>query len=466
MKRTESCFPDGGPGDDDEAVTGIYRTPVRNVPLAVGLVVSAVLGCCDYSDSLSDDFTSGRRLFITAVIASVLIIRTLRRAVIVSPTGLEARRTLWTWRVPWSVVESFAIGTRPDPSRRRGPMTMVLIDGSSHCARVGWGRRGQPTFAEVADAARRHQRVGERAYLEPNGPLVALLLGGVALIIACAVGDAGRMNQRLFRAGAVFYTPEQLRGLRYQIVIAEAIAWILGVAVGAAAIAALVWWRHPRGVAPAGPWPACLPFPDDDLARASSPPTMIHGATAPWPSPHAAPGQAPLLDIPSLVVCQPDGVYKADGTLLAAISSRRVTWTEVTVHTFWRARGEAVFSVQIQAPVEAAASHSLSPGARWTLTSWASPLPAVLEVAANDASSLILSGDTTAGVRLMPVRSGLRGCRYAAVDECRRSVATLERSQRGWECRIGEELSPMTRLLLCVAPLWAEDRYHHLKPSG
>jgi hypothetical protein len=164
-------------------------------------------------------------------------------------------------------------------------------------------------------------------------------------------------------------------------------------------------------------------------------------------------------------VCQPDGVYRADGTLLAAISSRRVTWTEVTVHTFWRARGEAAFSVQIQAPAEAAASHALSPGARWTLTSWASPLPAVLEVAA-DASSLTLSGDGSAGVRLMPVRSALRGCRYAAVDEYRRSVATLERSQRGWECRIGDELPPLTRLLLCVAPLWAELRYYHLKPSG
>ena len=199
MDRTESCLPDDdGRGDDDEPVAGFYRTRVRNVLLAVVLAGSAVLGCSDFSGSSSEDFTSSRRLAITAVIASVLIIRTLRRVVIVSPTGLEARRTLWTWRVPWSVVESFAIGDKPDPSRRRGPMTVVLIDGSSRCARVGWGTRGQPTFPEVADAARRHQRLHQRGYLEPNGPLLAFLLGGVALITACAVSETGRMNQRLF----------------------------------------------------------------------------------------------------------------------------------------------------------------------------------------------------------------------------------------------------------------------------
>ena len=466
MDRTESCLPDDdGRGDDDEPVAGIYRTRVRNVLLAVVLAGSAVLGCSDFSGSSSEDFTSSRRLAITAVIASVLIIRTLRRAVIVSPTGIEARRTLWTWRVPWSVVESFAIGEKPDPSRRRGPMTVVLIDGSSRCARVGWGRRGQPTFPEVADAARRHQRLHQRGYLEPNGPLLAFLLGGIALVTACAVSETGRMNQRLFRAGSVSYTADELRELGYEIAIAEAIAWILGVALVGTAIAALVWSRRPRGVAPVGPWPGSLQFPDDDLGRASSPPTGVHAATASWPPPHAVPGQAPLLDIPSLIVCQPDGVFRTDGALLAAISSRRVTWTDVTVYTFWRARGEAACSVQIQAPPGAAAVDALSPGARWALTSWASPLPAVLEVATDDASSLILSGDGTADVRLMPVRSALRGCRYTAVDEHRRSVATLERSRRGWECRIGEELPPMTRLLLCVAPLWAERRYHHLNPS-
>ena len=64
-------------------------------------------------------------------------------------------------------------------------------------------------------------------------------------------------------------------------------------------------------------------------------------------------------------------MFSAEGTLLAAISHRKVAWTEIDSYTYWSARGVAAFSVQIQPPpVVTPAGAALSVGARWLITSW------------------------------------------------------------------------------------------------
>ena len=450
----------------EEAQTGVYRTTKRNVVLAAFLTCSAVFGCSDFTGS-SRGWPWTWRVPVAVVVAAVLVTRALRRALIVSPFGLEARRTLGTWRVPWSAVESFAVGGASDPTQRDGPLTVVLIDGSTRSKRVGFGRPGQRHVTEAAAAARRNPLLRARGYLDPNRPLQVFILAGVALMVACAVMDAGRINRRLLRAGEVSYTADELRELELEIAIAGGTTVALSVTLVLAGVAAGIWSRHGRGVAPSGPWPAALRFPGDDDSGASSrsPAPYGHGraeAVGPRPSP----SRPSPFDIPPLVVCCHDGVFSADGTLLAAISRRLVAWSELETCTYWSARGVADFSVQIQPPaVVTAAGGALSAGARWHLTSWESPLPAHVEVAAPGGAELILRSAGTADLRLTAERWLDSGDRYTVIDDHHRPQATMKRSWRRWECRALVDLPITTRRLLCVAALWAERRSLWLSSS-
>ena len=126
----------GGHGGDDadEETSAVYRTWLRSVVIAVALIAFGIA------------------LKIAFLPAVILAVRAFQRAVIVSPFGLQARRTFSSWRFPWSEVESFAIGDR---AWRKASLTVVLVDGSTRSARVGLGRRRKRSFAEVAAAAQR-----------------------------------------------------------------------------------------------------------------------------------------------------------------------------------------------------------------------------------------------------------------------------------------------------------------------
>jgi hypothetical protein len=454
----------GGRDDAGGELAGVYRTRLRNFVLAVVLAGSAVLGCSNFSGSSSGDWMWSRRVPIAVVLGSVVVARVLRRAVIVSPFGLEAHRTLYTWRVPWSAVESFAVAGPSGSTIGEGPLTVVLIDGSTRYARVGCGRRGECAFAEVAAAAQHHSQVRPRGYLDPNRPLQVFILGGIALMVVCAIADIGRMNYRLFRAGEVFYTADELRDLELEIAIAGAAAVFLYVTCVVAGIAAVVWSQRTRGVAPTGPWPAMLRFPGDDDPDTFSPAPAGDGdrPVATLPPPHPAPSRRPPFDIPPRVICRDAGVFNAEGTLLAAISHRKVAWTDIDTYTYWSARGVVAFSVQIQPPpVVTAAGATLSGGAQWLITSWESPLSDHLEVATPHA--LILHSAGTADSRLIADHPTDKGRRYTAVDEHHRTLATIERSWPGWECQMNSDLPITTQRLLCVASLWAEQQYTWLR---
>ena len=206
-------------------------------------------------------------------VAGVLVVRTLRRAVIVSPFGLEVRRTFITWRVPWSVVESFAVRGFRGRARSAGPLTVVLVDGSVRSVRVGARRHRQRDFSEVADAARRRPNVRPRGYLGANSPLVLFVLSGIALMVACAVADIARLEHR-YLTGLPSTRAAELRGLEHRIVFGDGFAVLLYVIVVVTGIAAVVWSRRARGAAPVGRWPEQFP---DDLGGTSWPPPAADG---------------------------------------------------------------------------------------------------------------------------------------------------------------------------------------------
>jgi hypothetical protein len=450
-------------------LVGVYRTWLRNMTLAAGLIGLAVCGCTEFTGPTGGGLFWSRRVPIAVVVATVLVVRVLRRAVIVSPHGIEARRTLFTWRVPWSAVESFAVGHEPSHSEHEGPLTVVLLDGSSRRAHVGAGRPGRPSFADVAAVAREHPRSRSRAYLEANVPLGVFIVAGITLIVACAIVDTGRANHRAFEAGEVAYTAKELDDLKLEIAVAGAASVALYVTLVVAGITALVWSRRSRGVAPTGPWPASLRFPDDDEpgSEPSSPSAAGGGPVRSLPAPHPSPVRGHRFEIPPLVICQGDGVLSADGKLLAAISHREVAWTPTEAYTYWSARGVAAFTVQIQTPTALAGpGGALAVGARWLMTSWDSPLPDHFEVAGPIAAALLLHPAGATPARLVVAdRSSDKGLRYTAIDD-HQTLATIERrSNGGWECRMYTDLPPTTRRLLCVASLWAERRHISLRSS-
>lgn len=441
----------------------MYRTWLRSVVIAGVVTAVAVRACGDFSESPAGFLVWSRRVPIGVVVASVLVVRALRRAVIVSPFGLEARRTFTSWRVPWSAVESFAFRGPLDRTRPDGPLTVVLIDGSMRWARVGARRRGQRDFAEVAAAARRRPRVRPRGYLGPNWPLLLFLLGGIALSVVCAGADAE--VERLRRAAELSFMAKQHREWQDQIPVADRCALALYGFVVVGGVAAVVWSRRTRGVAPSGPWPVRLRFPDDVPGAGSrSPAGDRERPVGSLPPPQAPLSRRRPFDIPPVIVCREEGVFTAEETMLLAISHRKVTWTEIDMYTYWSARGVADFSVQVGTPPAIPSAGALSSGARWPITAWQEPLRANIEVAI-DESGLVLHVADMADCRLIADQPSDQGFSYTAVDEHGRTTATIGRSWSGWMCQMSSDLPVTTRRLLCVAACWAEQRYATLHPS-
>jgi hypothetical protein len=392
-------------------------------------------------------------------VAGFLVVRVLRRAVIVSPFGLEARRMFITWRLPWSAVEAFAVKGAPELARGEGALTVVLVDGSTRSVHVGSRRHGHRDFAEVAAAARRHPLVRQRGYLGPNWPIVLFILGGLALMVACLVADIGRAEHRKLAALRTT-TAKQLDDLQTQIAIGDAFAVALYVVVVITAVIAVVWSRRERGVAPTGPWPAKLRFPDD-VPGTPTPPAMPspsgdeERSVGSWLPPRVPCRPNCPLDIPPVVICQDDGVFDPDGALVAAISHRKVAWTEIDHYTYWSARGVADFSVQVQPPHVVLGGGALMSGTRWRLAAWDEPLQAHAEVTV-DQSGLVLQGAGVADCRLKLATT--TRSHYAVIDETGRTLATMEQAFPGWKCRMSSDLPLATRRLVCVAALWAEQR--------
>jgi hypothetical protein len=381
--------------------------------------------------------------------------------VIVSPFGLEARRTFITWRVPWAAVESFAVGKPLDRARNEADLTVVLIDGSTRSAHVGARRHGERDLTEAAAAARRHPRPRHRGYLGPNWLIVLFTLSGIALLVACAVADIGRSEHKKLSSVRTT-TAKQLRDLEKQIAIGDGFAVALCLLTAATGVAALAWSRRSRGAAPTGPWPRGLRFPDDVSGTPSPSTAQVPSADGERPPGSLPPPQAPQrlrgpLHIPPVVICRDEGVFDADGTLLLAISHRKVTWTETDFYTYWSARGLADFSVQVQPPPRATGAGALLSGARWRLVAWEAPLRADVEVSSYE-GSVSLQAVGTADCRLIVEERPRNGYRYVAIDRLRRTLATIEPSWPGWRCEMSADLPLATRRLLCVAALWAEQR--------
>jgi hypothetical protein len=258
------------------------------------------------------------------------------------------------------------------------------------------------------------------------------------LLVVCAVVDTSRANYRLYLAGELPYSGWDLTELRSTIVIGPVVAGALYVALVATAIAAVNRWRRPLDVAPADhPWGA---------------------AARPLPL-ETSHDEGGAIDVPAVIVCRPEGIFTAAGTLLAAISHRAVAETGVDTYTFCTASGAPVFAVQMQPPSTATtANGAFEAGARWLLTSWESPVPAYLEVG-RGGDALGLWAGALVGGRLSSDPSSPSSQTYVAVDDYGRTFATIERCPFGWECRMDDDLPIEIRYLLCVAPLWTARRH-------
>ena len=376
------------------------------------------------------------------------------RGVIVSPFGLEVRRTFITWRVPWSVVESFAVKGFRGRARSAGPLTVVLVDGSVRSVRVGARRHRQRDFSEVAAAARRRPNVRPRGYLGANSPLVLFVLSGIALMVACAVADIGRLEHR-YLASLPSTRADKFRELESWIAAGDVFAVQLYVIVVATGYRRLRLVAASPRAAPVGRWPEQFP---DDLGGTSWPPPAADGERpavgSRLPPQALLSGRRPL-DIPPVVICRDDGVFDADETMLLAISHRSAAETKIDTYTYWSARDVADFTVQVVPAPAARVDGELSIGALWLITGWATPQPVYFEATSDDAD-LILRGVGTAECRLIVDPSD--GGRYTVIDERRQILATIEAALPGWRCQMSTELPLTTRRLLCVAALWAEQR--------
>jgi hypothetical protein len=251
--------------------------------------------------------------------------------VTVSPYGLEARHTFTSWRVPWSGVRSFAVDTGPFG------LTVLLSDGSTRSAWVGSRRNGERDFATVAAGAQRSERDRARAQLSPNRPVLLFLLGGMALVTALAVADAGRVERRP-RAGVPRHTLQELRDLDSQIAVGDGFAHVLAPLVVVAGLGALVRVVAPRRPRQGKSDPVGVGRP----AATLPPPRLPLGTSGPFDNPPVA--------IWGVVFCRDDGVFTTHGTLVHAISHRKVAVTEIDMYTYWSVRGIAEFSVQVQPP--------------------------------------------------------------------------------------------------------------------
>ena len=102
-------------------------------------------------------------------------------------------------------------------------------------------------------------------------------------------------------------------------------------------------------------------------------------------------------------------------------------------------------------------------GARWALTSWGTPLLADFREVVPDGAVLVLHAHGMARGQLFEAASSRHGYRYVAVDDDQRTIAELEKTSGGWECRFRTDSCAAARRLICVASLWAEQRHRRVE---
>ena len=278
-------------------------------------------------------------------------------------------------------------------------------------------RHRQRDFSEVAAAAaRRRPNVRPRGYLGANSPLVLFVLSGIALMVACAVADIGRLEHR-YLASLPSTRADQFRELESWIAAGDVFAVQLYVIVVATGIAAFVSVAAEPAVPPrSGGGRSSFPttwgarhgrhrrrtVSDRRSGRGSASSAERTSATR-----HPAGGH--LHD---------DGVFDADRPCSLAISHRSAAETKIDTYTYWSARDVADFTVQVVPAPAARVDGELSIGALWLITGWATPQPVYFEATSDDAD-LILRGVGTAECRLIVDRERrrpLHGDRRAPPD--------------------------------------------------
>jgi hypothetical protein len=133
----------------------VYRSRRANAALAVAFVLLILYLCRDFTGSSGGGVIGSRRIPIAIVVASVLLLRTARRGVVVSPFGLEARGTLTTWRAPWLTIDSFDVDGPPGRVWNEQPLSVVMIDGSKRQRASGvLGTTDRPRRASTSIASR------------------------------------------------------------------------------------------------------------------------------------------------------------------------------------------------------------------------------------------------------------------------------------------------------------------------
>ncbi len=192
------------------------------------------------------------------------------------------------------------------------------------------------------------------------------------------------------------------------------------------------------------------PFTSGRSATALPPPRLPLGTSGAFDNPPVA--------IWGVVFCRDDGVFTAHGTLLKAISHRKVAGTGIDMYTYWSVGGVAEFSVQVHPPPMGWGFAALSAGTQWRITSWEHPLPACVQVS-NDRSRLVLHATGMDDWQLVANRPSNKASSYRVVDEHRRTMATIERTPAGWKCQQYADLPMTTQRLLYVAARWADQRY-------
>jgi hypothetical protein len=179
------------------------------------------------------------RLIVGSVTTIMLVVRMARRAVIFSPLGVEGRRLLSTWHVPWADVADLVVPVRGRRERRRRVIQVVTVDGRERRAVVA-RRRELPMLRQRFGEIRR-EAVSPTSRSGPNQSSRVALLAAVLGVWQAAVADTGRLNKLANGAGELHYLPKELRELQIEIACGHIVSMIMLFAVVPLAWATAVW---------------------------------------------------------------------------------------------------------------------------------------------------------------------------------------------------------------------------------